>query len=142
MDFSTAIKTVFSKYVEFSGRARPAEFWYWVVFSLIASIALTIVESVLFGIGGSTPFSSLFSLVIFLPSLAVAIRRLHDTDHSGWFYLLVFIPIVGWIILIVFYATEGTTGPNRFGADPLAGSDDRGTTRKSSIPPVNGDLDA
>ncbi|MFT6607760.1 MAG: uncharacterized membrane protein YhaH (DUF805 family) [Halocynthiibacter sp.] len=141
MDFGTAIKTVFSKYVTFTGRARPAEFWYWVLFTMSASIALSIIDAVIIG-GGNQLFSPLFSIAVFLPSLAVAVRRLHDTDHSGWFYLLIFIPIIGWIILIVFYATEGTRGDNRFGPNPIDEPGDSGPMHKSSIPPVNGDLDA
>jgi uncharacterized membrane protein YhaH (DUF805 family) len=64
--------------------------------------------------------SSLFGLAVFLPGLAVAIRRLHDLDRTGWWILLSLIPIVGWIILIIWDCTKGTNGPNRFGPDPLA----------------------
>lgn len=67
----------------------------------------------------------LWWLVMFIPNLAVAIRRLHDTDKSGWMYLLVLIPLVGGIILLVFYCTEGTRGPNRFGPDPKGPDIDR-----------------
>jgi len=66
-----------------------------------------------------TPFSSIWSLVTFLPSLAMGVRRLHDTDRSGWWWLLSFIPLIGIIVLIVFWCFEGTRGPNRFGPDPL-----------------------
>jgi uncharacterized membrane protein YhaH (DUF805 family) len=60
----------------------------------------------------------LWSLIIFIPNLAVTIRRLHDQDKSGWFYLLVFIPIIGGLVVLIFMFLEGTRGPNRFGEDP------------------------
>ncbi|MCI2399589.1 DUF805 domain-containing protein [Aliiroseovarius subalbicans] len=133
MDFMTSIKTCFSKYVTFSGRAQRSEFWWFMLFAFAGQIILSIVDSTLFGTvttveGGfeaqtDTPIlSGLFSLGIFLPALAVAVRRLHDTDRSGWWYLLCLIPLVGIIILIVWWAGQGTNGANRFGADPLGGS--------------------
>ena len=138
MDFSTAIKTCFGKYVTFSGRAERPEFWYWVLFSIIGSIVTSIIDAVLFGAGGLGLLNPLFALATFLPSLAVSVRRLHDLDKSGWWYLLVFIPIVGWIILIVWYASAGTNGDNRFGPKPSAAMG----FSPSSIPPTSGDLDA
>ncbi len=68
-----------------------------------------------------TPFSPIWGLATFLPSLAMGVRRLHDTDRSGWWWLLSFIPLIGIIVLIVFWCSEGTRGPNRFGPDPLGG---------------------
>ncbi len=141
MDFSTAVRTCFQKYVTFSGRAQRSEFWYFVLFNLLASIVLGIVDGALFGWASDDPevLNGIFSLIMFLPSLAVAVRRLHDTDRSGWWVLLWLIPIIGWIILIVWYATKGTEGPNRFAPDPLdsasSGYDDSFTTQ-SSIPSV------
>ena len=67
-----------------------------------------------------SPLNSLANLALLLPNLAVGARRLHDTDRSGWFLLLVFIPLIGIIILIVWWCQRGTAGPNRFGPDPLA----------------------
>jgi uncharacterized membrane protein YhaH (DUF805 family) len=69
-------------------------------------------------IGGSL-LSSLGSLALFLPTLAVAVRRLHDTDRTGWWILIGLIPLIGWIIYLVFMCQRGTEGPNRFGEDPL-----------------------
>ena len=63
----------------------------------------------------------LFSLICLLPSISLGIRRLHDTDRSGWWLLIAFIPLVGLIVLLYFACLRGTTGPNRFGADPLGG---------------------
>ena len=122
MGFQEAIKAFFSNYVKFDGRSSRSEYWW-------PALAMTLVNYVVIlpfqllvseGLGGV--LSLLFSLAIILPSIAVAIRRLHDTNKSGWWYLLVFIPILGWIALIVFFASKGTEGANRFGSDPL-GSD-------------------
>ena len=130
MTFGESIKTCFSKYVTFSGRAQRSEFWWWTLFTWVTSMVLSGVDSVLFGTvttydGGfeastNTPIlSGFFSLAILLPSISVAVRRLHDTDRSGWWYWIVLIPLIGIIVLIVFWATKGTGGPNRFGDDPL-----------------------
>ncbi len=131
MSFTEAIKTCFSKYVTFSGRARRSEFWWWALFIIVATIVLTILDISLFGsttsgpgeISGSTsfaPFSWIFMLLTFLPGLSVMVRRLHDTDRSGWWYWIALIPLIGFIVLIVWFANVGTKGDNRFGADPLA----------------------
>lgn len=125
MGFTDAIRTCFDKYATFSGRASRSEYWWFVLFFFLSYlVAVTIDMSVLGfdpGEKGSVGWlSSLFSLAVLLPSLAVAIRRLHDKDKSGWWYLLVFIPLIGSIILLLWFVTKGTDGPNRFGADPLA----------------------
>lgn len=104
MTFSESIGTCFSKYAVFNGRASRSEYWWWALFTFLASLASGIASETL---------SALFSLAILLPSLAVGARRLHDTDRSGWFLLLWFVPIVGWIILLVWAAQEGKE-PNRF----------------------------
>jgi len=133
MSFPDAIKSVFSQYATFSGRARRSEFWFWYLFLVIVAA----VEGILLGIVGSasldtatgtfgagfyvvTVLVSIVWLVLLLPTLAVMVRRLHDQDKSGFFWFMTFIPLAGPIIMIVFYATAGTTGPNRFGADPKA----------------------
>lgn len=104
MTFGESIRICFSKYADFNGRASRSEFWWWALFTVLASATLSII---------SEPLSGLFSLGTALPSLAVGARRLHDTDRSGWFQLIWLIPIIGWIILIVFFAQEGKE-PNRF----------------------------
>lgn len=106
---------VLERYAKFDGRAGRAEFWWYVLANLIISAVLSVLgnASSLFSVLGL-----LYSLAVLIPSIAVAIRRLHDTDKSGWFLLLALIPIVGFIILIVFYATEGTKGPNQYGTAP------------------------
>ena len=103
------------KYAEFSGRARRQEFWMFVLFNFLAGIAIGIVESIL-GTGGA--LCGLYNLAIVVPSLAVGARRLHDTDRSGWWQLIVLIPLVGFIVLIVFWAADSKPGENRFGANP------------------------
>jgi uncharacterized membrane protein YhaH (DUF805 family) len=104
---------VLQRYAKFDGRAGRAEFWWFVLANVIVSIVLNVLgqASSLF-----TILAFVYSLAVLVPSIAVAIRRLHDTNKSGWFILIGLIPIVGFIVLIVFYATEGTRGPNQYGA--------------------------
>ena len=116
MNFGQAITSGFSNYVNFSGRAVRSEYWYWVLFVILVDIVTNIVDLAL----GVQVTTGLFGLAVFLPGLAVAVRRLHDLDRSGWWFLLVLIPLIGWIVLIVWYCTKGTAGANRFGADRLA----------------------
>jgi uncharacterized membrane protein YhaH (DUF805 family) len=108
MTFGESIKTCFSKYADFSGRATRSEFWWWALFATLASAATGVVSSVLSGV---------FSLAVLLPYLAVGARRLHDTDKSGWLQLVGLIPVIGWIVLIFWFVQEGKE-PNRFGTAP------------------------
>lgn len=98
MNFQDAIKTCFSKYADFKGTAKRSEYWWFVLFLVLVSIAASMISPLV---------SGLFSLATLLPSIAAATRRLHDTDRSGWWQLIVFVPLVGWIVLIVFLAQEG-----------------------------------
>ena len=102
------------KYVEFSGRARRKEYWMFVLFNIIASIVAGVIDGLL----GTRMIGSLYSLAVLLPGLAVCARRLHDTDRSGWWMLIALIPLVGWIVLLVFMCLDSTPGENRFGANP------------------------
>jgi uncharacterized membrane protein YhaH (DUF805 family) len=108
---------VLKNYAGFSGRARRTEYWMFILFNFLISIAISVVERIL-GIGGT--LGLLYSLAVLVPGIAVGIRRLHDTNRSGWWLLLALIPIVGWIVLIVFAVQEGTHGANPFGPDPKA----------------------
>ena len=117
MGFVDAIKICFSKYVDFKGRARRPEYWWWVLFNVLVSIALALVDLGLSAVHVPGILGNLANLVFFLPSLAVGARRLHDTDRSGWWLLLWLIPLIGWIIIVVFLCQRGTEGPNRFGSD-------------------------
>lgn len=104
MTFGESIKVCFSKYADFDGRATRSEYWWWFLFVFLATLATGIVNDML---------SSLFSIAVLLPNLAVGTRRLHDIDKSGWFQLLWIIPILGWIVLIYWAAQEGKER-NRF----------------------------
>ena len=126
MTFMESVSTCLKEsYFGFEGRASRSEYWWFTLFLAL----LEIVTSVLDGFLGTYAVTSsgrmigfinlIFLLAILLPSIAVAVRRLHDTDRSGWFYLLIFIPLIGSIILIIFFIQQGTNGRNRFGDDPL-----------------------
>lgn len=117
------------RYFDFSGRSRRLEYWMFTLFYTLMCIffgaflvagAIAMERSAVPGpamwIGGVG--LGLFMLVSLIPSIAVAVRRFHDQDQSGWMYLLSFIPYVGWIVLIVFMCIDGTRGDNRFGLDP------------------------
>ncbi len=104
MTFGESIRTCFSKYATFDGRATRSEYWWFVLFTFLVTAALGMVSETLSGV---------FSLGVLLPSLAVGVRRLHDIDKSGWFLLVWFIPIIGWIVMIVWAAQESKE-PNRF----------------------------
>ena len=119
MGFVDAVKAFFNNYTNFSGRSSRSEYWWAFLFIFIIAIAIGIIGG-LFGETISLILTGLFYIVILLPSISVAVRRLHDTDKSGWFFLIGLIPLIG-LILIVFYCTKGTAGPNRFGPDPLGG---------------------
>ncbi|MEU7036302.1 DUF805 domain-containing protein [Streptomyces sp. NPDC046237] len=106
---------VLKKYAVFTGRARRQEFWMYTLFNLIAYVVVVIVDVLL----TTAPLlTGIYALGVFLPTLAVTIRRLHDTGRSGWMILLGLIPLVGAIILIVFYATEGNQTDNAYGPNP------------------------
>ncbi|WP_405429614.1 DUF805 domain-containing protein [Micromonospora sp. NBC_00617] len=121
MSFIDAIKSVFSQYVGFTGRARRSEYWWFALFSILVGIVTAILDNAL-GLtfeGGSTGFIGLVAyLVLLLPSLAVAVRRLHDTDRTGWWLLIGLVPLVGAIVLLVFFVSDSKPGANRFGASP------------------------
>ena len=103
------------KYAEFSGRARRQEFWMFFLFNFLACVAIGIVDGIL---GTSGALGGLYSLAVLIPSLAVGARRLHDTDRSGWWQLIALIPLIGAIILLVFFCLDSKPGENRFGANP------------------------
>lgn len=136
MNFLDAVKSVYRNFVNFSDRAPRSEYWWFFLFTIIATVVIIFIESAL-GLGQSAvtsgggefsavysggPLYMIWSLANLLPSIAVAIRRLHDTDRSGWWLFIALIPLVGAILLIVWLATKGTAGANRFGPDPLAKS--------------------
>ena len=113
--------TVLKKYAVFEGRARRAEYWFFGLFNAIIGIALVFLGAVIAGGDTDHPalfISNLYSLGVLLPSLAVAVRRLHDTGRSGWWIFIGLIPLVGWIVLIVFYVQDSDAGDNAYGPNP------------------------
>lgn len=117
MGFFDAIKSGFSNYVNFQGRARRSEYWFWVLFTILGGFVLGFID----GLMGAEVFGllgGLFLLATFIPSLAVAIRRLHDIGKSGWWLLISLIPLVGTIVLIIFYVSDSQPGSNKYGANP------------------------
>jgi uncharacterized membrane protein YhaH (DUF805 family) len=106
-------RVVLERYAEFSGRSNRAEFWWYFLANLIVGVVLNLLTaaSSIFWV----PYV-IYSLAVLIPGLAVGVRRLHDTDRSGWWLLIALVPIVGIIVLIVFWANEGMPGPNRYGA--------------------------
>ncbi|UWQ04265.1 DUF805 domain-containing protein [Aliiroseovarius crassostreae] len=140
MDFQTAVKTCFSKYVTFEGRAARSEYWWFTLFNVAGQIFLGIVDVTVLGMTEITPLSSLFALALFLPGISVTVRRLHDKDRSGWWFWIVLVPIIGWLLMLYWMVTPGTEGPNRFGNDPLGGDGDWSAPEEeyaqSSIPRV------
>lgn len=112
--FLGALKDGFARYVDFKTRSTRSQFWFWTLWSILINIFTLIIDAAL-GAGDSGPVGLLVSLAMFLPSIAVAIRRLHDTGRSGWWYLLVLIPLIGWIILIVFFCLKTNEEANQWG---------------------------
>jgi uncharacterized membrane protein YhaH (DUF805 family) len=107
-------------YITFTGRSRRAAYWMFVLFNFIAVILANVIDNVLglAGEAGYGPFSMIYGLAVFLPGLALAIRRLHDTGRSGWWMLIGFIPIVGLIVLIIFFVQDSQPGSNQYGPNP------------------------
>ena len=118
MSFGDAVKICLSKYVDFNGRARRSEYWWFFLFTVLVSIVASIIDAILgTDSGGTGLISGLASLALLLPGLAVGVRRLHDTSRTGWWILIGLIPIVGWIILLVFYVQD-SHGDNKYGPSP------------------------
>jgi len=110
-----------SKYADFSGRSRRREYWYFHLFNLIISIILFGMCVSLVNVTGIAVLGFLYflySLFIFIPSLALIVRRLHDTGRSGWWFLIFLVPIIGAIILLIFTVTDSNEGDNKYGASP------------------------
>ena|SRR5438105_8783651 len=109
-DIQKAVKTCFNKYADFNGRAVRPEFWWFALFQFVVVIVLDMIYQ---------PLGGLASLAMLLPGLAVAARRLHDIGKSGWFLLLLLIPIIGWLVLLYFYCQP--SGPaNAYGAPEVS----------------------
>jgi uncharacterized membrane protein YhaH (DUF805 family) len=111
MNFSQAISSGFENYSNFRGRAVRSEFWYWTLFSILAVWASALVDSS----AGTLIVELLVNLALFLPGLAVTVRRLHDINRGGWWFWIGLIPIVGWMVIFFFLTTPSDPEPNRFG---------------------------
>lgn len=114
---------VLKKYAVFSGRARRKEYWYYALFNAIISIVLVAVDFMtgLFSFDANAGlFSGVYGLAVLIPSIAVGLRRLHDTNRSGWWLLIALIPLIGGIVLLVFMVQDSDQGDNRFGPNPKA----------------------
>lgn len=136
MDFKAAVRTCLGKYATFTGRAGRAEFWWFALFNLIARVIARMIDNILFGgpfvvvqrgMGHGYGYWEAYSpggllsgivvLVLILPQLAVGARRLHDSGRSGWWQLLVLIPLIGWLVL-VYWVVQPSAAPNRYGEGP------------------------
>jgi uncharacterized membrane protein YhaH (DUF805 family) len=104
MTFFEAIKTCYSKYADFDGCASRSEYWWWTLYTILIGVALSMMGDVLYAV---------FALGHLVPGIAVTARRLHDTDRSGWLQLIVFIPLIGWILVLYWYVQEPKR-PTRF----------------------------
>ncbi|RPD49638.1 DUF805 domain-containing protein [Hymenobacter sediminis] len=113
---------VLRNYAVFQGRARRKEYWMFVLFNIIFAVAILMVDGAIMATGllSFSPLYILYTLAIIVPSLSVVVRRLHDQNKTGWWFLIGFVPVVGGIWLLVLLCTEGTAGPNQYGPDPKA----------------------
>ncbi len=112
------------KYAVFGGRSRRKEYWYFVLFNIIVGIVLAAIDALLGTLGSSGVglLGGIYSLAVLIPTLAVTVRRLHDTDRTGWWILIALVPLIGTIVLLVFALLEGTPGSNRYGPNPKEAS--------------------
>lgn len=119
--------TVLKKYATFSGRARRKEYWMFLLFHILFLIVASIIDNIAGTTMSNSPYGLiyiLYGLFIFMPSLAVSVRRLHDINKSGWWIFISLIPLIGGIWLIVLQATEGDSGSNEYGNDPKSEGND------------------
>ncbi|SOD70449.1 uncharacterized membrane protein YhaH [Jatrophihabitans sp. GAS493] len=114
MTFADAVRSVLTKYATFGGRARRSEYWFWTLAVILAYIVVVIVSAVI----GTAILAFVFILAVVIPGIAVTVRRLHDTNRSGAWYFIAFVPIVGGIMLLVFTCQDSTPGPNQYGPSP------------------------
>lgn len=124
MSFTEAVRTVLSKYATFQGRAVRSEFWFFVLFIFLLFTLLAVIEGAVlapalgfsaFDPDAGQPLSLIASLALLLPNIAVAARRLHDIDRSGWWLLIGFVPVIGLLVLLYWYIQPGTDGANQYG---------------------------
>ena len=117
MGFGQAIAACLSKYADFQGRAARPEYWWFALFNALVSIVASIVDKDVIGV---PVVQAIVALALIVPTVAVAVRRLHDTNRSGWWLLIAVIPLIGGVALLVWFCLRGTEGDNRFGPAPQA----------------------
>ena len=113
--------TALKKYAEFSGRSRRKEYWYFVLFYIIFGVVLAFIDDMtgtLDAQAGIGLLSGVFALAMLIPSFAVSVRRLHDTDRSGWWLLISLIPLIGALVLLLFMVGDSKSGENQYGSNP------------------------
>lgn len=131
MSFGEAIRDGFTKYATFSGRSSRSAYWWWILFYVLVAIAASILDAAI----GTAVIVGLVWLGFFLPNLAVLVRRLHDTDRSGWWVLIGLIPLIGAIVLIVFACIDSGP-PNKYGQGPDDGGELTATAPVGQAPPA------
>lgn len=124
MDFVTAAKIcMISRYARFGGRSSRSEFWFFQLFLILVSLVTWVIDETILN-NELGPLSLIVSIITLIPTFAVGSRRLHDIDKSGWWQLLWLVPLIGWIVLLVWWATKSDAGDNRFGSPPFIGTQD------------------
>lgn len=120
VSFKEAIQRAFNNYCNFSGRASRSEYWWFQLFTTLVSWVLSIIGVIIFGTESATAnlFTYIWGLAIFLPQLGLLFRRLHDTGRSGWNWCWSFLPIIGWIILLVYLCQDSQMQDNKYGPVP------------------------
>jgi len=113
MTYKEAMRSGFSNYAKFRGRASRSEFWWFILFVSLVAVGLYLIDN---AIGWGFILGGIWSLAILLPVLGLYFRRLHDTDRSAWWLLITLIPFIGSIVLIVFWVSNGTPGDNKYGS--------------------------
>ena len=117
------LDVLINKYATFSGRARRKEYWMFLLINLVVSVALALIDSLIGSVSesGMGLLSSVYSIGVLIPSLALSVRRLHDIGRTGWWVLISIIPVIGAVVLLVFMLLDSEPGSNRYGANPKEG---------------------
>lgn len=119
MNIAEAVATCFRKFITFRGRAQRSEFWYFLLAVFVAGLIADALDTQLLNSSGmNRPLDTILTLAVILPSISVSVRRLHDINQSGYWLLILFVPIVGWVAYFFMTIQDGTVGPNPYGNDP------------------------
>jgi uncharacterized membrane protein YhaH (DUF805 family) len=110
-----AFKLFFSNYINFEGRSNRGEYWWAVLAIVLVSLVLSVIDGIMTASGGIPILGSIFSLATLVPGISLGVRRLHDIDKSGWWMLLMIVPVVGFLVLLYFFIQRPDEAPNRFG---------------------------